>query len=313
MARVIPILSLCASLWGCAHPPEARTAPAARDAHGLAFDALGCWFGPMWQDALGVAEDHRAPEGERLCRAVVARVWGGADRADYERLRALEPRAIDDLVARVKREARPDEGALPPLVLVAADVQRENLWVRRDADEVKRDQTGARANAEARQAPDERDALRSFAHADALRALVRAEDPDRRALGVLAAMDRIESARGLPRHLEIAAAAPALDLLFGTTAPTLPTDAGAEVAPHVWIDYLSRAAAQAGRPVPERAQGEARARLAWAALLDGVADRLAGAGATQQPLRAVVEGTVRRLRAEATGDRDWYATHFESR
>jgi hypothetical protein len=316
---------LSIGIAGCAHagvgqapgkPSEEWGAPE------LAFSAIACWLGPVSQEAPGDPVAVRVAKADVQCHFTVQHTWGNRDdEGDYERLRALEENAVADLLTRVgalaQRAGEGDRHELVMLLKATATAERDNLWARRAADKVKLDLTGARMKPDASLTDDERAALGPFARAGSLRALlelrVGALAPDARALGILCAMDRIEIARGLPRRLEIAAAAPALQLLFGASPPAVPSDVGVEVAPHVWIDYLVRAANTAGHPIsPTAVGGEERDRLAWAAVLDGLADRLATVGTLGAPLRAVVDGAERRLRAEAIGDRNWFAGQHAS-
>jgi TusA-related sulfurtransferase len=154
---------------------------------------------------------------------------------------------------------------------------------------------------------------------EGLRALIQLNDrgfsADAHALGILSALDRVKMARGLPRHVEIYATAPAFELLFGVAPPATPPDPTIEVLPRVWIEYLTRVAASAGHPVPDTAaQPRDRVRLAWAGMLEGSADKLLrdGAGASDT-LRPVVEGAARRLTAEAIADRNAFAAEQRQR
>src|SRR5208282_840951 len=96
------------------------------------------------------------------------------------------------------------------------------------------------------------------------------------ALGVLTAMARIESSRGLPRHLqEYAMQAPLLSL-FGMAAPTnLPADASQPLPKGAYLVYVTDAAKAAGHPVPDTAKTpKEREPLAWSGVLEGITEKL---------------------------------------
>lgn len=287
-------------------------APDARAAEDLAYEAIACWLGPVWGDAIGEPVEQRKANTEARCKDVVARTWGARDsKGDLERLRALEANAVADLLHRVDALAQGSAGRadLVSLLRLTAGAMRDNMWARRAADKIKLDEKSARPHD--RLLDDERAAADPLLKSESVRALLQAKagafGGDAHALGIFAAMDRINAAGGLPRHVEIYAAGPAFRLLFDVAPPDVPSDPGKPVAPHVWLDYLARVAAAAGHPLPDTAaRGEERDRLAWAGMLDGVADRLEQTSGVSTRLRPVVDGTVRRLRAEAIGDRNWF-------
>jgi hypothetical protein len=87
---MVVLLSWIAS---CSHVAERPTAVTANDWDGrqLAYAAMACWFGPVWQDALGDVEAVRKADGKSTCRELVSHIWGRRDdKVDYERLRAFE-------------------------------------------------------------------------------------------------------------------------------------------------------------------------------------------------------------------------------
>ena len=125
------------------------------EAERLVVGAAACWMGGLWSDALGEQPDSRAwgvartadPRGiERRCSAVLAHVYGSFDPMQYEQLRAVEPRVVDDLVTRVAGIAERDRADAPhaaqlvQLLRGVADATRENLLARKAADDVKADE-----------------------------------------------------------------------------------------------------------------------------------------------------------------------------
>jgi hypothetical protein len=309
---------LCVSQTGHAAPPQTP-----RSAHDLAYEAIACWLGPVWGDAIGEPIEQRKANAEQRCRDVVQQTWGDRDlKGDGERLRALESTAIADLTARVDALAKgklsdDDRKALVSLVRVTAGAQRDNMWARRAADRIRLDETGKRAHQ--RLNGDEHTALDPLLKSEGLRALLtldaRRFTGDAHALGLLSAMDRVTMARGLPRHLEIYATAPAFQLLFGVAPPAMPADPTVEVLPRVWIGYLTRVAAGAGHPVPDSAAlPKDRVRLAWASMIEGIADQLQRtAPRVTDTLRPVVDGAARRLKAESIADRNAFALEQRQR
>jgi hypothetical protein len=307
-------------LAACAHQeakPTAAAPPGPNAAYDLTYQAIGCWLGPVWGDAIGEAVEQRKANADERCLGTVRRVWVNNDNTNVERLRAFEENAITDLVARVDELGK---GTLPEkerhdlvsLLRHVAGAQRDNLWARRAADRIRLDES--RQQPHQRITDDERKGMDALLKSESLRALLTLEagryTADANALGILSAMDRINVASGLPRHVEIFAAEPAFTLLFHTPAPEVAVDPAAPLGPHYWIDYLDKAAANAGHPVASTAAGGAdRDLLGWAGMLDGIADRLAENRAQLSGhLKPVVEGTVRRLQAEAIGDRNRFAS-----
>lgn len=312
--------SLLALALGCAHtaPSTAAAGPAEPvaperhietvDAYGLVLGSAACWFGGVWAEAEGEeARSDRRAQTEAHCRDLLSAVAGPAAAADEGRmrqLRAVEEGTVQGIAERLGSAAGSDADRkdLRTLLLALAPAMRENNYARRAAAKVRQDLDQARPVAKL--SDDERAAVEPLAAAGAVAALLALRPgrfaSDAHALGVMAAMDRFEIARGLPRHLKIYAVGGAGRLLFGAPPPPLEADPTKPVQPGTWLTYLVNLAIAAGHEPPASAQNpNTRHDLAFAGVLAGVADKLEPdvAGASPQ-LAPVLRRVVATLRAE---------------
>jgi hypothetical protein len=98
---------------------------------------------------------------------------------------------------------------------------------------------------------------------------------DAHVLGLLAALERVQSSLDLPKHMKIFALEGASASIFGVKPPPLPEDATKKVPRGTWLAYVTEVAKAAGHPVPDSVKGaKQREPLAWAGMLDGYADKL---------------------------------------
>jgi hypothetical protein len=330
--RVVPALALAAAVAGCGGavassptqtapigaPPEhddasahAPSAPAITatpsDPHGLAIAAAGCWFGGLWGDALGESLEQRKVNDEARCNDVVTRVWGQPDKTRYEMLRGLDGKAVENVVAKVGAD-----GAAGKLVRAFADAQREALEARHAADRVKRDVV----KEPDKLTKDEAAVVGALAASNALGALLKTDAGDltheAHALGLMTAMERLETSRGLPKHLKVYAMEGPIGLLFGTAAPAMPQDATKPLPRGAYLAYVEAAAKSAGHPVPDAAKTpKDRESLAWAGVHEGIADKLKadmGGISKDTPLADVVAHAAQRLDAEYQAETNALAT-----
>jgi hypothetical protein len=243
--------------------------------------AAACWFGGVWGDAEGESPEYRRLASEARCHDVVRRVYGHDDQARYEQLRALEGEVVADIAGKVETLAKEDSDDAPrsqvlaALVQAVAAAQREGMFARRATDRVRRDldhEADKLTDDEVAAVAPLRDtrmlqALLNFTGADLAH--------DAHALGVLAALDRMDIARGLPRHMKIYAAGGANELLFGVKTPQVPDDVKRPLKPGLWLVYLTDVAKAAGHPVPDAAKTpKQREPLAWTGTLEGYGDKL---------------------------------------
>jgi len=255
---------------------------AGREAHKLVMAAAGCWSGGAWADAFGEQGVMKEKGIESRCYDLERRVWGGAqDKTHYEQLRALEMNAVADVLSKVDETAKNDRvdgatrDALVRLTSALADEEKELMLARRAADRVRRDldREPEKLNA------DEIDAVAPLrAHAK-LEALLPADagglTHEPHAFGLLGVLDRVELARGLPKHLKLYAVADEFHILFGVTVPDVPQDATKKLVPGTWLRFLSETAAAAGYPVGDKAATpREKDALAWAGMLHGLSDKL---------------------------------------
>jgi hypothetical protein len=288
-----PLVAAAASLLliSCAGASPSMRAPlmggtseaasAGGGAYRLAMLATACWSGGQWADAEGFPVAFRKEVDRDRCEQVVKQVYGRMARARLLQLRALDPQVVDDVVGKVGALSASDSDMahranLVKLVRATAGAQRENMYARRAAWKVLTDLDGRRHGTLAN---DERAAEEPLAAHTELQALLRLEagdlTRDAHVLGILAALDRVELSRGLPRHLKVLAVDDVFGLVFGTPAPSLPADAATPLRRGIWLAYLSTAAETAGFPVPDSAKTPLeRHRLAWVGVLEGFAQKL---------------------------------------
>jgi hypothetical protein len=300
-----------------APPPADSSAPAAaapaatqtqEAAHKLLVRAASCWFGGVWADALGEQDDVKKAGIETRCKDVEQRVWQADDKVHLEQLRALEQNAVSDVVAAVDLATKndtvdgPRRDILVKLTGTLADAVKETMLARRAGERVKRDldREPEKLNA------DETNAVAPLRAHDKLQALLKLDAGDltkeANALGLLCALDRVELARGLPKHLKLYAAGDTFQVVFGVTMPDVPQDATQKLVPGTWLKFLSDTAAAAGHAVPATAKTpREKDALAWAGMQQGFGEKLAadadGIG-TSTELSKVVTTTLHRLETE---------------
>ena len=273
-------------------------------AHRFLVTVAGCWFGGVWRDALNETE---SPD---RCRTVLEGAYGTVDEVRLERLRAVEAVEVDDLGSRLAEMARADEVDAPraedlvSLLNAVAGAQHEGIAARRAADKIKKDIALTRDPDKRPQ--DEREAVGPLMTSQALEALLDWDrgtlGHDARAIALLCAMDRIELAKDLPKHVKVYAVGGPYALLYGVKAPDVPADATKPMKGGAWLAYLSEVAMVAGHPVPPKAVAlQERELMAWGGAFEGLADKLrleAGAISDGTELRHVVDATVARLDTE---------------
>jgi hypothetical protein len=256
--------------------------PARGSAYGIVMQATSCWMGGLWGDALGEKEEDRPTGIQQRCEALL-RSEGESPEGAYYPLRALDPATVDHLARRVAAvamehtEERSDASELTALLLHIADAARETIHARRAADKVKADVLGDALSGEYR--ADKIAASPELTASASLHALLHAQvgpyDTEAQIVGLLSAVDRMEIARGLPKHLKIYAVAGAYRDVFGVSAPVLPENAAAAITKGTWLGYAAEVAAAALHPVPSGVQDPRnREPLAWNGILEGYADKL---------------------------------------
>jgi hypothetical protein len=290
-------------------PPAAAPPPATQEAaHKLVIQAASCWFGGFWSDALGEQDQAKKAGAEARCQDLAKRVWDTDDKAHLEQLRAIESNAVADFVAKVDSLSKADSvdarrrDALVNLATALADAEKETMLARRAGDRVKRDLD----REPEKLTGDEVDAvipLRSHAKIEALYKLDAGDlTKEAHALAILCALDRVETARGLPKHLKLYAVADEFKLLFGVAVPDVPADGSKKLVPGTWLKFLSETASAAGHPVGDKAKtARERDALAWAGMLEGFADKLKAEAEGVAPgtdLSNVVSVVLHRLETE---------------
>ena len=303
--------------------PPATSEKTKDEAHRLVIAATGCWFGGLWSDAEGDqgTEEKRAAT-EARCRDVAKRAYGSDDKTRVEQLRALDVKAVADLASKVEVLAATDsvdaahKDNLVKLTSAIADAQRELMHARRAAERVRHDED---VKDHDKLSKDETDAVAPMRAHAAMESLLKLDVGDltkeAHAIGVLCVMDRVNMARGLPRHLKMYAWGDALQLLFGVPLPSMPDDVTKRVAPTQLLAYMTDVAKAASHPVPDKiASGKdakAKYSLAYAGMLEGISDRLKADGdgiSRETELNRVVIVVHNRLAAEWRAEQAAYAT-----
>jgi hypothetical protein len=292
-------------------------------------------MGGLWSDALGESGDARYAGIERRCDALLREVGvsekeparAAADRAApprpeeaYHPMRSVEPDVVAAISSRIDAVAKGDPAQAAhaqdnvALLQAVAAAARETIHARRAADQVKDDVRDAPASPAT--GNDKRQAAEPLRAGDALSALFRVNAgpyaDEAQAIALLVALDRMEIARALPKHLKIEVVRVAFKEVFGVSTPALPDDAAAPIRSGTWLTYLADVAAAAGHPVPSDAHDpQNREPLAWTGVLQGFADRFRGlpGHSTAPALGAVEQGVVVRLDGEYKDERQAYAAH----
>jgi hypothetical protein len=290
------------------------------EAERFVMGATSCWTGGLWADALGEQDDPpfnlsdvrdaRTAGIERRCDAVLVHLYGAVDPMQYKQLRAIEVRVVDDLAARVRSIAandrldQPRAERLVKLLRAVADAERENFLARGAADDVKKDEAGPSSPCE--RSTDKTFAAQALQRTTGIEALLRFGAGDlsheARAIGLLCALDRLEMARKLPKHLKVIAVGGPFVPVFGVQPPQVPEDPTAPIRSGAWPSYLVEVASAAGHAVPaEATEPIDRESLAWGGVLQAFADRLhveSGAVSTRTPLPLVLGRVADRLDKE---------------
>jgi hypothetical protein len=326
--------ALAVALLGCA-APEPRQADIAvstmgpkplpgvqtdGEAERLVIGATSCWMGGLWADALGeqdnpplnvtAVRDARTAAIGRRCEAVLAHLYGAVDPMQYRQLRAADPRVVDDLAARVRSVAsndRVDRARAEPLVRLlraVADAMRENILARGPADDVKKDEAGLSTQDE--RAQDKTIAAQALRQTAGIEALLSLDagglSHEARAIGLLCALDRLEIARKLPKHLKVYAVGGPFVPVFGVQPPRVPDDPIVPITTGTWPGYLVDVASATGHAIPAAATDPLdRESLAWGGVLQAFADKLraeVAAVSTRTPLPLVLGRVADRLERE---------------
>ena len=295
---------------GAASAGPAASDGSAGQGHALLLHAAGCWFGGIWSDAEGATtpEDRRVA-GEKRCMSLVKRLYGAEDKVKYDQLRLADSVVVDRLAAEVETLAGrdPTEGprkeALGRLLGALVAAQRENNSAHIAADIVKGDLKNRPPEPETLSKDETAAVIPLRAHAG-LEALLKLDAGDltveAHAMGLLCAMDRMELARGLPKHLKVYAVADAYHLVFGVAPPQVPSDPTAKLVPGTWLTYLTDVARAASHPVPDKAtHPREREPWAWGGVVAGFGDKLrADAGKLAGTFARIAGSVVKKLDAE---------------
>ncbi len=261
-------------------PSDAIFPPGARPAgYKLGLMATACWMGGVWSDAEGAAPASWRERDDQRCRDLVVTVYGEMNPARYQQLRENEARAVEDLLAKISAgEPAASRSRTVSLFRDVAAAAHEGMLARRAADRVKVDYDAEAV--EAKLTDDQRLAARALAEHHAIEKLLVVSDrtaADRRALGLLFALDRMEMARGLPKQLKFFALGHVLTTVFDVAPP--PADVlepNANPRPGAWLSYIGGVAARLEAPPPAGpgVTNKTRETMAWTAVGRGFAQRL---------------------------------------
>ena len=181
---------------------------------------------------------------------------------------------------------------------------QETMYARRAGDRVKKDLAGTRQPGKLH--ADEAAAVEPLKQTKAFDALLDANVGDlsheARAIAILSALDRMETARGLPKHLKVYAVGRPNEALLGVSPPEPPENVLKPLKGGAWLAYLSKTASAAGHPVPDRARSLTdRELLAWGGTLMGLGDKLRAETelvSDTTPLKPMLGAVVARLENE---------------
>jgi hypothetical protein len=291
-------------------------------AHGLVIVTASCWLGGLWSDALAEDGAARAAGIRERCdgvREAVRQTVGEPVLADAP-LRAVDATAVDRIADAVLRMAkddavdRPHAAELASLLRAVARASRETVDARRAADDVKMPPPSS--------SPDARRAAKIVAAMKlrsslGVRGLLRYPGPyaaEAEAIALLHAMDRMEIAHGLPKHLKVYAVEGVFDEIFGVKAPELGPDPSAPIPSGTWLAYMTSVASAANHPVPASAKDpQNREPFAWNGTLEGLTDRLRNLrGPLDERLDVVVRNVVDRIGRQAASQRMAFEAHWPS-
>jgi hypothetical protein len=264
-----------------ASPPSDAIFPSGSRPTGykLGLLATACWMGGVWSDAEGAPPAAWHDRDDQRCRDLVVTMYGQVDQARYEQIRATEDRAVGDLLAKIRAtEPAASRERTVALFRDLAAAMHEGMLARRAADRVKIDYDADAV--EAKLNDDQRTAAKMLGAHKALERLLVVTDPnagDRRVLGLLLAMDRMEMARGLPKQLKFYAMGHVLTTIFDVAPPPAETlKPTANPRPGAWLTYLTAVAARVGYPAADAPSltHKMRETLAWTGVGRAFADRL---------------------------------------
>ncbi len=277
-----------AGCTGQSHTQSPAYASGSGDA--VVVAAASCWLGGLWSDAVGEKKlawsDTRTAGIDKRCKDVL----------DTGGMRTIDPRAVETVARKLSSDSQ------KTLLREVANAARETQSARHVADRVKADYADDTTTLTERNS-DKLFAAPALRKTDALFALMHDSGPfaaDAHAIALLLTLDRLEIARGLPKHLKIELLAGPFQEVFGVAAPELPHDDAAPLPTGTWLSYLSVAASAAGHAIPEGSSTDPAHRepLAWNGVLEGLADKLrtlAPHMGDSKPLGQVVGSVVTRL------------------
>ena len=293
-------------------PPEDPKKPDANEAHQLAWQAIGCFIGGPWSEALGASGEERMLADTKRCREVATGPLGAKpeDEKALDAVRGVDPDAVARVLTglQAKYGGKGDEKLLQ-LVRATADAAREAQAVRRVTEAMRTSKTKEPSDAE----------LTTLSAKDALSALGTLGTEEAKLVQLVLGADRVESSRGLAPRAKILAASPGLQVVFGVASPAVKAsgvESGAKTASEeeqtAWVTYLATVAKAAGHPpkaeptpspneppVPKPSLDE-QEQAAFTGIAEGFADRFA-ALSTKLPkgvAKDVASGYAERLRTE---------------
>jgi hypothetical protein len=281
----------------------------------IVVQAASCWLDGLWADALGEKGPDRERGIEQRCADFLRTV--GEPQTSYYPLRALDRATVARIGERLRpiAEADPVDARRAPELLALFDrvaaVARENVDARRAANQVKEVFEVVPGSADRR--ADKAAAAPELQRSMAFGVLYDTTGPfaaDARTIALLAALERFEIARGLPKHLKTYALEGVGRWVFGVEPPALPADAATPIPSGTWLAYLTSLAYAGGYPLPPDATDpQNKEPLAWTGALAAIADRLRQTRGADPALVVVAQATTARLDNTATSEAVAFAAH----
>jgi hypothetical protein len=275
-------------------PPPGAIDPAkpdANEARHLAWQAIGCFIGGPWSEALGASGEERILEDTKRCREIATGPLGAKpeDEKSLDAVRNVDVAAVAKVLEGLQRKYgdKRDEKMLA-LVRATADAAREAQAARRVAEDLRASKTKEPTEAEAN----------ALATKDALAALDKVGTDEAKLVQLVLGADRVESSRGLSPRPKILAASAGLAVVFAVPSPKPATDA----KQGDWVTFLMAAAKSAGHaPKTEpSASLDDQEQSAFTGVAEGFADRFEALAQKLSPsvAKGAANGYAARLRTE---------------
>lgn len=271
----------CLILLACggAPPPPPQTVPAVDPAaqvkrvHAILTLSTACWL----------------QRDDAKCKDLIVLADGKENPDEMAPLKALDMNVVREMQEKIEAFAHEDHlpidraKSASKLYAAIVDAQREALAARKAAETIKADE-----NSEKVAAGDSKVAV-DLKPAFALEALYKLEvegyTKDAQLVALLTALDRVNAAKPLPKHLRMFAVSGVYKVVFGVE-PSIKLEEPRPIRDGTWIQYVVQTAAAAGHPVaPGATDPKEQVRAAWEGIQAGFSDRIKAATTEGSPFQ----------------------------